>query len=106
MKRMLAAAVLLLPLAACETSGGGGGTATQLPNTAPQYGSANDIADFQGARAGQAEGGLNARGYFFARAQGLTSFWWNAGTQTCARIVTSNGRYSSVSTAAPADCGY
>ena len=102
MKRLIAIALLALPLAACETSDSG--TATNLPATAPQYGSTADIADFQGARAGQAEGGLNAKGYQYVRAQGLTSFWWNAGTQTCARIVTSNGRFSSVTTASNAEC--
>ena len=89
-------------LAACETSDGG--SVTNLPGNPPQYGSTADIADFQDARAGQAEGGLNQRGYYNVRTQGLTSFWWNDRTQTCAQIVTSNGRFSSVTTASRGDC--
>jgi hypothetical protein len=103
MKKILVATLLMLPLAACETSDGGG-YATQLPSTPPQYGSTADISDFQGARAGQAEGGLNQRGYYFVRTQGLTAYWWNENTQTCAKIVTSNGRFSSVTTASRGDC--
>ena len=71
---------------------------------APEYGNTSDIADFQGARAGQAEMGLQNKGYQAARTQGLTTFWWNAATQTCARIVTSQGRYSVVETAPRGDC--
>jgi hypothetical protein len=91
-----------IALAACETSDGG--YATNLPNNPPQYGSTADISDFQGARAGQAEGGLNQRGYYLVRTQGLTGYWWNDRTQTCAQIVTSNGRFSSVTTASRGEC--
>lgn len=105
MKKIVAAATMIvagIALAACETSDGG--SATNLPNNPPQYGSTSDIADFQGARAGQAEGGLNQRGYFLVGTQGLTAFWWNDRTQTCAQIVTSNGRFSSVTTASRGEC--
>ena len=103
-KQILTIALIAIPLAACETSDYGppGGGPSYAP--APAYGNTSDIADFVGARAGQAEGGLNNRGYQFARAQGLTSYYWNDRTQTCARIVTSNGRFSSVDTASRADC--
>lgn len=103
MKRLLPLA-LLLPLAACESTGDN--RVSDLPLTPPQasFGSADDIADFNGARAGQAEGGLNARGYYYVRSRGLTGYWWNAATRTCAAIVTSNGRFSSVTTASPSEC--
>jgi hypothetical protein len=104
MKRVLLAIIATLPLAACETSDGG--AATNLPSNPPQYGSTSDIADFRGARAGQAEFGLQGRGYQLVRSQGLTGFWWNQNTQTCASIVTSNGRYQSVTTASRDECGY
>jgi len=90
-----------LPLAACANT-----NSSSTPSySPPAYGSTADIASFQGARAGQAEGGLNAKGYQLARTQGLTAFWWNQATQTCARIVTADGRYQTVATASPGDCG-
>jgi hypothetical protein len=92
-----------LPLAACANVGGN--SSPPPTYSAPAYGSTADIASFQGAKAGQAEGGLNAKGYQLARTQGLTAFWWNQATQTCARIVTADGRYQTVAPAARSDCG-
>jgi hypothetical protein len=63
-----------------------------------------DIADMVGARAGQAEMGMNSRGYAATRTSGLTSFWWNQSTGVCAQIVTSDGRYQSISAVAPNAC--
>ena len=67
-----------------------------LGGSAPANVASDDLSAFQGARAGQAEGGLRARGYELVRTEGLTAYWFNRGTGSCARIVTSDGRYSSV----------
>ena len=64
----------------------------------------DDLSAFVGARAGQAEGGLRARGYELARTEGLTAFWFNRGTGSCARIVTAEGRYSSVTMVPASNC--
>jgi len=83
------------------------GTATQLPSDTsgrPMVGSEYDLTEFQGARAGQAEGGIRALGYEAVRSQGLTTYWFNRSTGACAEITTSNGRYSSVRMLSAEDC--
>lgn len=107
MKKILAAVVLMLPLAACETSDDG--YATNLPSNPPpagrpSVGSEYDLTAFEGARAGQSEMGIQNLGYELVRTQGLTSFWFNRSTGACARITTSNGRYSSVTMLPAQDC--
>lgn len=67
-------------------------------------GDASDIYDFVGAKGGQAEGGLQARGYELARTKGLTAYWYNASRRACAEIVTAEGRYSSVTTVPNSEC--
>jgi hypothetical protein len=78
-----------------------GGVSEPEPDASP----AGDLADFVGAKGGQAEMGLNNKGYQLARTEGLTAFWWNAGSGSCARIVTADGRYQSIDMVSPADCG-
>lgn len=83
------------------------GAATQLPATAPgrpAVGSEYDLTAFEGARAGQAEGGIRALGYEQVRSEGLTSYYFNRQTGACARITTSDGRYSSVTMLPAQDC--
>lgn len=67
-----------------------------------------DLRDMVGARAGQAESGLNGRGYEYVNTQTGSdrkwSNWWNARTQTCVTIATVEGRYDSITTTLPADC--
>jgi hypothetical protein len=84
-------------------------------DTTPQYqtapvvqtqGDGSDLADFVGAKAGQAENGLQLRGYSLVRTEGLTAFWYNASNSTCARIVTSQGKYVSVTAQPLSVCGY
>lgn len=70
----------------------------------PQAGSETDLSDFQGARAGQAEGGIRALGYEAVRSEGLTTWWFNRSTGACAQITTSNGRYSEVIMLPAQDC--
>jgi hypothetical protein len=93
---ILAAAALA---ASCSSSG-----TSPAPGLQPVAGPPADLADFVGARAGQAELGLQNIGYQLAKTEGLTSFWWNDATKTCARCVTSDGRYQSIDTATPGDC--
>jgi hypothetical protein len=86
---IIAAAAALVSLSACvEESAPVAGL--------PEVGSATDITSFQGARAGQAEMGIQALGYEAVRTEGLTTYWLNRGTGACAQIVTSDGRYASV----------
>ena len=45
----------------------------------PAVGSASDLSAFEGARAGQAEGGIRALGYEAIRSEGLTTYTLTAG---------------------------
>lgn len=83
------------------------GAATQLPDSAPgrpAVGSEYDLSEFEGARAGQAEGGIRALGYEPVRTEGLTTYYFNRQTGACARITTSDGRYSAVKMLPAQDC--
>ncbi|MBD9528133.1 MULTISPECIES: hypothetical protein [Paracoccus] len=60
-----------------------------------------ELEDFVGARSGQAEGGLNQRG--FANVKG--SYWWSAGEGICVHMPVSQGRFKSVDIVKPSDCG-
>jgi hypothetical protein len=78
-----------------------GGRMEETASTAPAQGmpavgSSTDVTAFEGARGGQAEGGLRALGYEPVRSEGLTTYWFNRDIGACARITTSDGRYSDV----------
>ena len=75
-----------------------------IATSAPTVGSASDVTSFEGARAGQAEGGLMNLGYSPIRSEGLTTWWFNASTGACARITTADGRYSDVTMLPAEDC--
>jgi hypothetical protein len=90
----------ILSLAACVENTG----STSAPQGTPSVGSATDVTSFQGARAGQAEGGLRALGYEAIRSEGLTTYWFNRDTGACAEITTSNGVYSNVVMVPAEDC--
>ena len=62
----------------------------------PSVGSSTDLSSFQGARAGQAETGIQSLGYQAIRSEGLTTYWFNRATGACARITTADGRYETV----------
>jgi len=87
----------VLALSACMD------TTTEPVSTAP--GDASDLAGMVGAKAGQAEMGLTNRGYSLVKTEGLTAYWYNPGNRTCAKIVTSDGRYSSITVAPLSTCG-
>lgn len=88
----------LLPLAACVED-----TAT-APAGTPAVGSAYDLSSFEGAKAGQAEMGIQNLGFEAIRSEGLTTWWFNRSTGACARITTSDGRYSDVTMLPAQDC--
>ncbi|MDV7143481.1 hypothetical protein R3X27_12400 [Tropicimonas sp. TH_r6] len=97
--RYSALLILALPLAACvEDNGSKAATAT------PTVGSSSDLSSFEGARAGQAEMGIQTLGFDLIRSEGLTSWWFNLSTGACARITTSNGVYSGVTMLPAGDC--
>ena len=94
--KMTAIVVAILPLAACVEDTGSTGT--------PAVGSPSDLSAFQGAKAGQAEMGIQNLGYELIRTEGLTGYWFNRSTGACARIVTGDGRYQSVTMLPAQDC--
>jgi hypothetical protein len=71
---------------------------------APAVGSSSDLSSFEGAKAGQAEMGIQSLGYTAIRSEGLTTWWFNRDTGACARITTSEGRYSDVTMLPAGDC--
>ena len=98
MFKIAAAVTMVVGLAGCsETTG-------ESSASRPAVGNEYDLSSFEGARAGQAEMGLQNLGYQAVRTQGLTTYWFNRSTGACAEIVTSNGRYSSVTMLPSGDC--
>ena len=86
-------------------------------HSAHQQGSSNyragetapDLADLVGAKAGQAEGDLERRGYSYAKGStsgnAKYSSWYNRSTGRCVMIRTEEGRYQSIVQTSPVDCG-
>jgi hypothetical protein len=70
---------------------------------------APDLADLVGARAGQAEGELQRRGYTYATGStsgnAKYSSWFNRSSGRCVMIRTEDGRYQSIVQTSPVDCG-
>lgn len=70
----------------------------------------SDVADLVGARGSSGEDQLRSRGYSFHHAsQGddrSWTYWWNSSNRQCLAVVTSDGRYSSISSAPASDCGH
>ena len=70
---------------------------------------APDLADLVGAKAGQAEGDLQRRGYTYATGStagnAKYSSWYNRSTGRCVMIRTEDGRYQSIVETSPVDCG-
>lgn len=93
----IAGLATLAALAACDET-------PATDTSAPAVGSSSDLAAFEGAKAGQAEMGIQNLGYEFIRSEGLTSYWFNRDTGACARITTADGRYSDVTMLPAADC--
>lgn len=70
---------------------------------------APDLADLVGAKAGQAEGELQRRGYSYttgsSSGNAKYSSWYNASRHRCVMIRTEEGRYQSIVETSPVDCG-
>jgi hypothetical protein len=71
---------------------------------------APDLADLVGAKAGQAEGQLESRGYAYksgsTSGDSKYSNWYNRSSGRCVTIRTEQGRYQSIVQAPPYDCGH
>jgi hypothetical protein len=91
--------VAIASAAGCATS-----TTTTTSPGQPAVGSSSDLAAFEGARAGQAEMGIQNLGYERVRTKGLTAYWFNRETGACAAITTSEGRYSNIDMLPAEDC--
>lgn len=69
---------------------------------------ASSLSDLVGARAGQAEGDLESRGFTYITGHKSSSavfdYWWNAGRKDCVMVTTRDGRYASITDATPGDC--
>ncbi|MES2032761.1 MAG: hypothetical protein V4466_01170 [Pseudomonadota bacterium] len=66
----------------------------------------SDLRDLVGARAGQAEGEFQARGYTFVRTQGggnSKRSYWRRGDH-CVQVTTADGRYQSIDRMSRDDC--
>jgi len=100
MHRSIKATVCLVAIA----SAAGCATTTTTSPGQPAVGSSTDLAAFEGARAGQAEMGIQNLGYELVRTEGLTAYWFNRQTGACAAITTSEGRYSNIDMLPAEDC--
>lgn len=89
---------------ATADDGGGAMDGASSETNTPSVGSPTDLTEFEGARAGQAEGGIQALGFESIRSEGLTTFWFNRDTGACASITTSDGVYSEITMLPAEDC--
>lgn len=60
--------------------------------------------DLIGARAGQAENNLRARGYALDHSSGGVQYWWHAGNRECINLFVSNGRYDTIDRRPTSEC--
>jgi len=86
------------------------GSSVLLAGLLPAFATAQStgLDDMVGARAGQAEGELQRRGYENTGGQKgddrSYSNWWNAERRQCVTIATMNGRYDSITPTTAPDC--
>ena len=69
-----------------------------------QASSDTGLESFEGARAGQAEMGIQALGYEIVENQGLTNLWYNKMTGQCYAVTTNQGRYASIKARDASEC--
>ena len=60
--------------------------------------------DLIGARAGQGENSLRARGYTPDHNDGGVQYWWNAGSGECINLYVSDGRYDTIDRRPNSEC--
>lgn len=63
------------------------------------------LSDLVGARAPGAESEMQDRGYKMQSFKNGGQYWWNGDSDTCVRVVVSQGRYASVDKTDSSDCG-
>lgn len=75
---------------------------------APPQDTPRDLRDLVGARAGQAEGDLQRRGYRNVGGEKgddrSYGYWWNSDRRLCVSIATMEGRYQSIVATPAPDC--
>ena len=96
--KAVAIAAAMLSLTACVEDTGSSEAGR------PAVGSEYDLSSFQGAKAGQAELGIQSLGYELIRTQGLTQYWFNRSTGACAEMTVGDGRYQTVRMLPAEDC--
>ena len=87
--RLAAFAMLALPLAACDT-----GQRVARTGTDGQYLSSWYIGDFMGARVNPQA--IEASGYRKVRTEGEVTWWTRTATGECARVISRNGYYGTI----------
>lgn len=67
-----------------------------------------DLRDLLNERASFAESDMHDRGYVNVAgaesSRGVYTYWWNQQRNECVCVLTSNGRYNSITTTSPVDC--
>lgn len=71
----------------------------------PTRGVPNELVRMIGKDAGPSEKKLTELGYDLAGTGGLIMYWWSDSNGTCARIINTEGRYTSVEAVEPERCG-
>lgn len=70
--------------------------------------SASQMSDLVGARGGQAEGQIEARGFVYVDGHhggdGVHAYWWHPRDKNCINVRTWDGRYASITDAPNRDC--
>lgn len=71
---------------------------------------AGTLTDLVGAKGAGGQTQLEERGFEHVRTEegdsSKTSYWWHAGDKNCIRVVTYDGRYSSITDVSDSDCGH
>jgi hypothetical protein len=70
--------------------------------------SADELRDLVGAKAGNAEGDLESRGWTMITghkgSNSIYNYWWNRDRKDCVMVTTRDGRYASITDASASDC--
>lgn len=70
--------------------------------------SASSLSDLVGAKAGQAEGDLESRGWTMITghksSNAVYNYWWSRDRKECVMVTTRDGRYASITDASAGDC--
>lgn len=73
---------------------------------APAYAKTpGSLSDLVGSRAPGAESEMQDRGYKMETFKNGGQYWWNGSSDTCVRVVVSQGRYASIDKVDASDCG-